>query len=185
MGRRGHTTDWRVSTNKNSCPHMEHGLLIRGKGGYDPSSLYEQTIGEVGADKTPAESVGITINKAQWSKQMTVSGIRIITSPSIDNAVTGYPWPDQTAVREKLEEIGKVALPDGEAAYYAATLPATVKVKPKTFAGINPDWLSSKANVSSAINERRASRFCSTVLLTIFQMLNGRWMASKEQKESM
>lgn len=131
------------------------GRLIAGTGGADKRSRYDLVLGESGSDDEPVSELAVTLGKKKWSKQISIAGIRIRTAPSIDATLTTMDAPAQSRVREVLASLG----PSGEAgapAYHAAALPSAVKVKPKSFLGVEPDWLSASADLAAARNEHES-----------------------------
>ena len=128
------------------------GRLVRGTGGHDQSSLYDLEVGTVGGagkDEEPARSVAVTIGKNKWSKQISIRGVRVATAPSMTATLTGMDRPEQRRVREALAVMGPRGS-DGERAYHAAVLPSAVKVKPKSFASIEPGMLGDRASLAEA-----------------------------------
>jgi hypothetical protein len=134
-----------------SLDHVS-GRLIRGLGGHDQSSLYERGLGQTGVADKPVEKIAFTVVKGMWSKQMTIGAVRIETEPSMEVAITNTPRPAQRAVRERLQQFGPAA-ENGGKAYFAAVLPSVAKVKPKSFTGLKPAWLSAGANLAAARND--------------------------------
>lgn len=135
--------------------NYNEGRVVRGLGGTDQSTIYEQTIGTVGTADEPADAVTLTIKKAKWSKRATIAGIRIDTAPDMDAALTRMDREAESRIREALADRGPRG-DDGRLAYHAAVLPSAVKVKPKSFAALKPDWLGDEADIAAARNEHES-----------------------------
>ena len=128
----------------------DNGELIRGIGHHDQTSLYRGEVGVAGEVGAPENSVVVELRKAKWSKQATVRAIRIGTEVDPNAALTGMARPEQTRVRERLAELAdEVVSREG---FFAAALPPTTKVKPKSFASIDPAELSAEARLASGRN---------------------------------
>ena len=126
--------------------------VVRGIGGLDKSTIYQQTLGTLGTPESPADQMVVMFAKAMWSKQATFHGLRISTSPSMTAPLTGMNTEAERRIRKHLEEFGPTA-EDGKKAYFAAAIPAAVKVKPKSFASLKPEYLKSSASLAGARNE--------------------------------
>jgi len=127
----------------------DRGRVVRGTGGHDQSTLYDRVVGTVGGEDDPARSVAVTIGKNKWSKQLSIRGLRVVTAPSMTATLTTMDRPEQRRVRAALQPMGPAGA-NGERAYHVAALPSAVKVKPKSFAGLDPSMLSDRADLAEA-----------------------------------
>ena len=103
--------------------------LIEGLGGYE-ESVWEREVGTVGTAEEPATGLGVWFEKYTWTRQARLAAWRIETMPNMDYAQTRSP--EDEAIREKILRNGPAG-EKGQVAYGVQVLPASVKVRPKTF----------------------------------------------------